>query len=71
MQLGGESREVELSVDLTKYDSRCVVGEKGKTIPNFNVGMWGRFDHFVAVRFENGAVMDVLYDSLKFADKAK
>ena len=64
MQLGGKPVQVELTKDLTAYDSRCTAGQKGMTIPNHKCGMYGSFDHFVAVRFDNGAVMDIAYNSL-------
>jgi hypothetical protein len=69
MQIGGKPRKVKLKVDLTKYDSRCVVDSTGKTIPNYKVGIWGGSDRFVAVRFDNGAVMDVVYNSLEFINE--
>jgi len=31
--------------------------------------MWGSWDTFVAVRFDNGAVLDIAYKSLEFIDK--
>jgi hypothetical protein len=65
MQLGGEPKSVKLKVDLTKYDKRCIEGSIGTTIPNHKVGMYGSFDHFVAVRFDNGAVLDIAYNSLE------
>jgi hypothetical protein len=64
MQLGGNPVQVELTTDLTRYDSRCTAGQKGMTIPNHKCGLYGSFDHFVAVRFDNGAVMDIAYNSL-------
>lgn len=64
MQLGGKPVQVELTKDLTAYDSRCTAGQKGMTIPNHKCGLYGSFDHFVAVRFDNGAVMDIAYNSL-------
>lgn len=66
MQLGGKSEEVKLKVDLTKYDTRCIAGSTGKTIPNYKCSMWGSMDHFVAVRFDNGAILDIAYSSLEF-----
>jgi hypothetical protein len=69
MQIGGKPTKVKLTVDLTKYDSRCVEGSTGTTIPNYRVGIWGDLDTFVAVRFDNGAVLDILYKSLEFIDK--
>lgn len=65
MQLGGKPVRVKLKVDLTKYDSRCKEGQEGTTIPNYKCGMYGSFDHFVAVRFDNGAVLDIAYNSLE------
>jgi len=64
MQLGGNPVQVELTTDLTKYDSRCAVGQKGMTIPNHKCGLYGSFDDFVAVRFDNGAILDIAYNSL-------
>jgi hypothetical protein len=69
MQIGGKPKKVKLKVDLTRYDSRCIEGSSGKTIPNYKVGMWGSWDTFVAVRFDNGAVLDIAYKSLEFIDK--
>lgn len=65
MQLGGKPIRVKLKVDLTKYDSRCKEGVEGVTIPNYKCGMYGSFDHFVAIRFDSGAVLDVAYNSLE------
>ncbi len=64
MQIGGVPLKVELKVDLTKYDERCSVGQIGETVPNHSFSSFGNFDDFVAVRFENGAEMDVAYSSL-------
>jgi len=71
MQIGGKARKVKLNVDLTQYDSRCVEGSTGTTIPNYKVGIWGGTDRFVAVSFDNGAVLDILYNSLEFIDEKK
>ena len=71
MQLGGNPVPVELTTDLTKYDERCTVGQKGMTIPNHKCGIFGSYDHFVAVRFDNGAVMDIAYNSLKTLETAE
>ena len=65
MQLGGESKQVRLKVDLTKYAAGCISGSTGKTIPNYKCGTWGSFDHFVAIKFDNGAVLDVAYNSIE------
>jgi len=66
MQLGGRSVRVKLNVDLTKYDTRCVKGQEGITLPNVKLSMWGGFDHFVAVQFDNGAIMDIAISSVEF-----
>jgi hypothetical protein len=66
MQLGGEPMNVKLKVDLTKYDNRCVSGSTGKTMPNYKVGLYGGFDHFVAVKFDSGAVLDIAISSLEY-----
>lgn len=65
MQLGGPPVRVKLTTDLTRYDHCCVEGSMGTTIPNTKFGMYGSFDHFVAVRFDNGAAMDIAYNSLE------
>jgi hypothetical protein len=64
MQLGGKPVQIELTKDLTKYDPICTVGQKGMTIPNHKCGLYGSFDDFVAVRFDNGAILDIAYNSL-------
>lgn len=66
MQLGGSPKKVTLKKDLTKYDSRLTVGQEGVTIPNVKIGMWGSYDHFVAVNFDCGAKMDIAINSLDF-----
>ena len=64
MQLGGKPVQIELTKDLTKYDSRCTVGQKGMTMPNHKCGLFGGFDDFVAVTFDNGAILDIAYNSI-------
>jgi hypothetical protein len=66
MQLGGKPKNVKLKVDLTRYDSRLTVGQEGTTIPNRKIGMYGSYDHFVAVKFNCGAVLDIAIKSLEF-----
>lgn len=66
MQLGGKSKKVKLKVDLTKYDNRLTVGQEGMSIPNKKFSMWGSQDRFVAVKFDCGAALDVLINSLEF-----
>jgi hypothetical protein len=65
MQLGGPPVRVRLTTDLTRYDNRCVNGSMGTTIPNRKFGVFGNYDHFVAVRFDNGAMMDISYGSIE------
>lgn len=71
MQIGGKPERVELLVNLERYGKGLVEGIKGWTIPNVKLSMWGSEDRFVAVRFDNGISLDILYKSLKFIQKAK
>ena len=65
----GKPRRVKLKDDLTKYDERCTIGQLGKTIPLYKFGVWGSFDHFVAVKFDNGAGLDVAFSSLEIIEE--
>ncbi|MDO8528430.1 MAG: hypothetical protein Q7S06_00890 [Nanoarchaeota archaeon] len=65
MQIAGKPLRVKLKVDLTKYDNRCKVSSIGYTIPDIKLSIWGTQDRFVAVRFDTGAQLDVLWDSLE------
>jgi len=65
MQMAGKPMRVKLKVDLMRYDQRCKVGELGWTMPDTKLSVWGSTDRFVAVRFDNGARLDVLWDSLE------
>jgi hypothetical protein len=69
MQLGGKPKKVKLKVDLTRYDNRLTIGQKGITIPNSKIGMYGSLDTFVAVKFDCGAVLDIAINSLEFKGK--
>lgn len=70
MQTGGKPKRVKLTVDLTRYDERCKIGELGWTVPDTAYGMWARqYDRFVAVKFDNGAKLDVVTKSLVHLDK--
>ena len=69
MQIAGSPKRVKLKVDLTKYDNKCKVGSLGYTIPDVKLSIWGSQDRFVAVRFDNGAQLDVLWNSLGVIDK--
>jgi hypothetical protein len=66
MEYSKTPRKVKLKTDLTKYDSRCKVGELGETIPFKKFSNFGNFDCFVAIKFDNGAKMDVAINSLEF-----
>jgi hypothetical protein len=66
MQLGGSPKRVKLNVDLTRYDSRLTKGQEGITIPNTKLSMWGSQDTFVAVKFDCGATLDIVINSLEF-----
>ena len=68
MQIAGEPKRVKLKVDLTKYDSRCKIGSLGSTMPDIKLSVWGSQDRFVAVNFDNGAQLDVLWESLEVID---
>lgn len=69
MQLSGKPIRVKLKVDLTRYDNRCKVDSLGYTIPDLKLSIWGSQDRFVAVRFDSGAQLDVLWSGLKIVDK--
>ena len=71
MQLCGKPIRVKLRADLTKYDPRCKVGEYGWTMPDVKLSVWGSHDPFVAVKFDNGAMLDVFDKSLEFLDVNK
>jgi hypothetical protein len=64
-QLGGKSVRVKLTCDLTRYHSKCIVGAMGWTIPRAELSEWGKYDRFVAVDFDDGPKMDVLWTSLE------
>lgn len=65
MQISGKPQRVKLKVDLSKYDSRRKKDEEGWTISDFKVSIWGSQDRFVAVKFDNGACLDILWTSLE------
>jgi hypothetical protein len=65
MQIAGNPERVKLKVDLTRYNKKCKIGELGWTMPNIKLSIWGSQDRFVAVRFDNGAELDVLWDGLE------
>lgn len=65
MQIGGKSIRVKLIIDLTKYHSECIIGMLGWSIPDYKVSYFGSQDRFVAVKFDNGIILDVLWKSLE------
>ena len=69
MQIGGEPERVKLKVDLTRYNEKAKEGELGWTIPGTKLTFLGSSDTFVAVRFDNGISMDILYKSLEFINR--
>ena len=71
MQISGKPIRIKLKVDLTRYDSHYKKDEQGWTIPDYKVGIWGSQDRFVAVKFDNGACLDVLWESLEIIDKTE
>jgi len=71
MQIAGKPKRIKLKVDLTRYDSRCKIEEQGWTIPNIKLSDWGYQDRFVAVEFDNGAKLDVLWKGLEILNQEK
>jgi len=65
MQIGGEPIRVRLEVDLTRYDNRCKKGALGWTKPNSKFSPFGVQDRFIAIEFDSGAKLDVLFNGLK------
>ena len=68
-QLGGIPIRVKLTCDLTRYDRRLTEGQEGMTIPSYKCSEWGSMESFVAVRFDCGATLDILWKSLEILDK--
>ena len=68
MQIGGDKLRVKLKVDLTRYNPCCKKGAMGWTIPNTKVGIWGSNDIFVAVRFDDGPRIDILWKNLEILE---
>lgn len=58
-------KEIMLKVNLEKYGEALVEGVLGWTIPNTKLSMWGSQDRFVAVKFDNGASLDLLWKNLE------
>lgn len=71
MQIEGKPLRVRLKVDLTKYDERCKINELGWTMPNIKLSIWGSQDRFVAVRFDSGANLDILWKSLEILEESE
>jgi len=65
MQIAGEPERVKLKVNLERYRKGLIEGLEGWTIPNVKLSIWGSQDRFVAVKFDNGIKLDVLYASLE------
>lgn len=65
MQIGGKPKRVKLKVNLEKYGKGLVMGIMGWTMPNIKLSMWGSQDRFIAVKFDNGIQLDVIYSSLE------
>jgi len=66
MQIEGIPKRVRLKVNLERYGKGLAENALGWTIPNTKISIWGSFDRFVAVKFDNGIRIDVLYKSLEF-----
>ena len=65
MQIGGKPERVILKVNLERYGKGLVEGIGGWTIPNVKLSIWGSQDRFVAVEFDNGIKLDIVYKSLE------
>ena len=65
MQIAGEPERVKLKINLERYGKGLIKGMKGWTIPNTKLSIWGDLDKFVAVKFDNGLELDILYESLE------
>ena len=65
MQIGGEPERVKLKDNLERYGLGLIEGIKGWTIPNKKLSIWSELNKFVAVKFDNGIELDVLYESLE------
>ena len=68
MQIAGEPKRVRLKVDLTRYHPSCKIGSLGYTILDKKFSVWGSQDRFVAVKFDSGAQLDVLWESLEIVN---
>lgn len=69
MQIAGKPKRVKLVVDLTRYNSQCKVDSLGYTMPDVKLSIWGSEDRFVAVKFDSGAQLDILWKSLEILDE--
>lgn len=65
MQHGGKPERVKLKVNLERYGRGLVEGVEGWTIPDTKLSIWGDQDRFVAVNFDNGLKLDIIYSSLE------
>lgn len=55
---------VILNTDLTEFNPLCKIGIKGETIPNTTIDPINLEFGFIAVKFENGAYEDILWNDL-------
>jgi hypothetical protein len=67
-QIGGKPIRIKLNTDLTRYDQRLTNGQEGLTIPGKKFDCFGSLDTFVAVKFDCGAALDILWTSLEIID---
>lgn len=65
MQLGGEPKRMKLNVDLSSYHHNAKKGALCTTIPDCKLSVWGSQDRFVAVKFDDGGQLDVLWEGLE------
>ena len=64
MQIGGKAQKFKLNIDLTGYHPNAKKGAICHTVPNYKASYWGSSDRFVAVSFEKGGCLDILWSNL-------
>ena len=59
---------VRLKEDLTRYHPNAKEGALGWTLPEVQCSMWGTYDRFWAVQFDEGGRLDLLSKGLEVID---
>jgi hypothetical protein len=65
----GKDTRIRLLKDLTRYHPGLTVGVEGTLMYKARVGDFGGLDRFGAVRFDCGAYLDIVIDSLEFLEE--